>query len=75
MPAVCGQFVAMHPIHVRLVEGAYFVQRNVVALLCPGTWPTLEAVAEEAGPVEKCAAVAWTLEVGGWVGGWLRFVS
>ena len=63
--AVCSQFVAMHPAHARLAEAAHWVVRNVVALLCPGTWPTLEVAAEDAGPVEKCAAVAWTLEVGG----------
>ena len=61
--AACAQFVSMHPTHARLAEAAHWVARHLAALACPGTWPTLEAAAEVAGPVEKCTAVAWTLEV------------
>lgn len=63
--AVCSQLVAMHPAHACLAEAAYWVVRHLVALVCPGTWLTLETAADEATPVEKCAAVAWVYEVGG----------
>lgn len=63
-PAVCSQFVAMHPAHARLSEAAYWVVRHLVALFCPGTWLTLEAASDESGPIQKCAAMAWLLEIG-----------
>ncbi|PRW20181.1 Transcriptional activator of maltose [Chlorella sorokiniana] len=63
-PAVCSQYVAMHPAHARLSEGAYWVVRHLVALFSSGTWLTLEAAAEEANSVQKCASVAWMLEIG-----------
>ena len=54
----------MHPVHARLAEALHLAARSLTGLACPGTGILLAAAAAEAGTVQKCAAVAWTLEVG-----------
>ena len=64
-PAVCQQFVATHPAHGQVVEAAHRLLCQAVGTACLGTRQHLDAAAGLLGPADKCAAVAWTLEVGG----------
>lgn len=48
----------------RVAEAAHWVLRHAASFLCLGAREHLAAAAGLVGPVEKCTAVAWTLEVG-----------
>lgn len=61
-PAVCQQYVGIHPVHAKVAEAAHWLLRQVVGTLCLGTRAHLDDAAAPVSAVDKCAAVAWTLQ-------------
>ncbi|KAL4433960.1 hypothetical protein ABPG75_000401 [Micractinium tetrahymenae] len=61
-PAGATWYVSAHPVHAKVAEAAHWLLRLVVGTLCLGTRAHLDDAAAPMSSVDKCAAVAWTLE-------------